>query len=87
MSVENKIYKRDEAKDGDGYTPETWRTFFDKKQVLITCKHGNNALIAGRGNGTDWKIASNGAVSPSIWWKGTCDCHIYVTLEGWTLPS
>lgn len=81
MNVENKIYKQATTNSMD-MVPETWLK--KETQVLVACKHGNLAHIAGREDGNDWRIAADGAVIPSLYWKGTCDCHIYLKLDGWT---
>lgn len=80
MPVESKIYKRWDGPKWD-VPPEHWAK--GETQVLISCTHGNFAQIYGRGDGKDWNISRDGTVTPSVWWIGTCDCHIWVKLEGW----
>ncbi len=80
-AVEHKTYQRASCGSMD-LAPETWLQ--KETQVLVACRHGNFCHIAGRGDGKDWHIAQNGVVTPSLWWKGSCECHIYLTLEGWT---
>ncbi|MDD5301483.1 MAG: hypothetical protein PHS14_00125 [Elusimicrobia bacterium] len=85
--VEHKVYAPAPGTVSDdqflaGRAPETWRILGGA--VLIACQHGSVCRLTGhRTPGKDWAIASQGAVSPSVWWRGTCGCHIYVRLEGW----
>jgi hypothetical protein len=78
--VETVAYKRDAGAELP--KPEHWDTT-GKSGVVITCKHGNHAMIAGRGDGKDWKIDAAGKVTPSVYWQSSCGCHIWLTLEGW----
>lgn len=80
MTVENKVYKKATSGSVD-MEPETW--LMKKTQILVTCQHGNCAHIIGRGDGKDWNISAEGKITPSLYWKGSCECHIFLQLEGW----
>lgn len=82
--VEHKVYARDPRQDAPDCRPETWWRDAEGK-TLIWCKHANACMVSGHRADPrkNWTIGGDGTVSPSVYWKGTCECHIFVRLEGW----
>ena len=59
--------------------------------VVVRCGHAEHSdkqprfgHIHGRGDGKDWKIAPDGTVTPSVFFRDkACGWHEFVRLEGW----